>query len=110
MKEKRFYWPVKPIYKGNSVISGLKYRFTALTSRLIRLEFSEDGIFEDRASQVVFNRDFKDCYVQTNIDNGILVFETEDLILKYKENQIFANDTLSIKLKKEPASVWRFGD
>lgn len=110
MKEKRFYWPVKPIYKGNSVISGLKYRFTALTSRLIRLEFSEDGIFEDRASQVVFNRDFKDCYVQTNIDNGILVFETEDLILKYKENQIFANDTLSIKLKKEPASVWCFGD
>lgn len=31
-------------------------RFTVLTDRLIRMEWSEDGVFEDRASQAVVNR------------------------------------------------------
>ena len=111
MSEKnRFSWPVTPLYNGNSAITGLKYRFTALTSRLIRLEYSENGMFEDRASQVVFNRDFEDCAVKTDKSNGTVTFETENLIIKYKENQVFAKGTLSIKLKEEPASIWNYGD
>ena len=31
-------------------------RFTVLTSRLIRMEWSEDGVFEDRATLGVVNR------------------------------------------------------
>ena len=35
-----------------------KARFTVLTDRLIRIEYSEDESFADRASQSVFYRDF----------------------------------------------------
>ena len=40
-----------PIANKNAVIRGDKYRFTVLTDRLLRLEYDEDGIFEDRATQ-----------------------------------------------------------
>lgn len=39
-------------------MTGEKYRFTALTSWLIRMEYAENGAFVDRASQSVLYRDF----------------------------------------------------
>lgn len=42
----------------NNIISGKKYRITMLTQRLVRLEYSENGVFEDRPTQAVINRDF----------------------------------------------------
>lgn len=109
-KNNRFAWNVTPVYKGNGIISGDKYRFTALTSRLFRLEYSENGIFENRASQIVFNREFEECFVKSTISNGIVTFETDDLILNYNENEFFSKDSLSIKLKNEPASIWCYGE
>ncbi len=49
-QDKRFKWDVSPKAKEKSMLIGKNYRFTALTDRLIRLEYSVDGIFEDRAS------------------------------------------------------------
>lgn len=42
----------------DNVVKGEKYRITVLTDGLFRLEYDETGAFEDRATQVVFNRDF----------------------------------------------------
>lgn len=42
-----------------SIIKGDKYRITILTSRLIRFEYNESGIFEDRATENIFNRRFE---------------------------------------------------
>ena len=42
----------------NSIILGKKFRFTILTERLIRLEYSENSTFEDRATSLVVNRKF----------------------------------------------------
>ena len=39
-----------------AIVQGEKYRFTLLTEEMIRLEYSEDGRFEDRATQCVVNR------------------------------------------------------
>ena len=39
------------------VVSGKQYRFTVLTSRLIRMEYSPNGCFEDRATKLAFCRD-----------------------------------------------------
>ena len=57
---------MKDIYKvetrpqalAANMVVGEKYRITMLTAGLIRLEYSEDGVFEDRATQMVFFRDF----------------------------------------------------
>ena len=55
------------IYKTNtnsvcnnkSIVQGDKYRFTVLTPQMIRLEYNEEGIFEDRPTQTVINREFE---------------------------------------------------
>ncbi|MBP3921098.1 MAG: DUF5110 domain-containing protein [Bacilli bacterium] len=41
-----------------SIIQGNKYRITILTERLVRFEYNENGIFEDRATVNIFNRKF----------------------------------------------------
>ena len=106
----RFKWDVSPKANEKSMLIGKNYRFTALTDRLIRLEYSPEGKFEDRASQVVFHRDFPECKFSANLSDGILTAETDEIIITYKENAEFTGDTLKIKLKNEPASEWKFGE
>ena len=50
--------PARPEANGQNILQGDKYRITMLTEGLVRLEYSEDGVFEDRATQTVINRDF----------------------------------------------------
>ncbi len=106
----RFKWKVTPKANENSMLIGKNYRFTALTDRLIRLEYSVDGIFEDRASQVVFHRDFPQCEIKGEVCGGVLTAETKEIVITYTENEDFSAETLKIKLKNEPASEWAFGD
>ena len=40
------------------VIEGENYRISVLTESLVRLEYSENGVFEDGQTQVVQDRDF----------------------------------------------------
>lgn len=110
MSNKRFYWPVRPKASENNIVEGKKYRFTVLTDRLVRMEYSESGKFVDLASQSVFNRDFSDVNFTVKNWGDNLIIETRELVLTYKENAPFSADTLVIKLKNEPASQWRFGE
>ena len=111
MKDKtRFLWETRPLALPANMVSGEKYRFSVLTPSLIRMEYSEQGIFEDRASQSVFFRDFPENKFSVERKDGVLRIETENLIVTYKENADFAEDTLSFKLKTEPASSWNFGE
>ena len=59
--EKRFCWPVRPVALPENTITGEKYRFTVLLPGLVRMEYSPEGIYEDRASQTAFYRDFPKC-------------------------------------------------
>ena len=61
-----------PIAKKEAIIKGDKYRFTILTSRMVRIEYSENGIFEDRATQIVYNRDFDVPEFTVTEKNGII--------------------------------------
>lgn len=106
----RFKWQVKPIANKANMIQGKTYRFTVLTPALIRMEYSEHGLFEDRASQSVFYRDFGEVSYQVTEDAEMLKLETERLIMEYKKEAVFSQDTLSFRLKKEPASSWNYGD
>lgn len=110
MNNQRFKWPVRPIsLQENMVISG-NCRFTVLTERLLRIEYSNAGEFVDNASQSVFYRDFPKCDFSVYEKQEYLFIETPELCLKYKKGCAFKDDTLSIALKHEPASEWHFGE
>ena len=46
-------WKIQTNPKADpeNILQGEKYRITMLTEGLVRLEYSEEGIFEDRATQ-----------------------------------------------------------
>ena len=106
----RFVYETRPLALAKNMVCGKKYRFTVLTPSLIRMEYSKQGIFEDRASQSVFFRDFPENHFSQEVNGDRLKIETENLILTYIENEVFSADTLQVKLKIEPASTWNYGD
>ncbi len=92
----------------NTVIVGFA-RFTVLTDRLFRMEFDKSKSFVDLASQTVFHRNFPESAFSFNEENGIFTLETKALILTYTVGKEFSADTLSVKLKEYPATVWNYG-
>ena len=54
----RFQWPVTPQAHPDNIVVYNNWRFTVLTDRLIRIEYDPQRLFEDRASQTAFHRDF----------------------------------------------------
>lgn len=88
------------------MIIGDKYRITILTECLVRLEYREDGVFEDRLSKTVVNRSFPEVnYSEKRTDEGIEI-ETKSLLIRYDE-QPFSTDGLSIELKGL-GNVWHY--
>ena len=109
-EKNRFQWEVRPVANGANIVKGDCYRFTVLTPALIRMEYDKEGVFEDRASQSMFYRDFESVsYTDCDVGNTLTI-ETGRLFLKYVKNTEFASDTLSVNLKQEPASVWHYSD
>ena len=43
--------------RDENIIKGDKYRFTVLSERLIRLEYSDNGVFVDEPTELVLYRD-----------------------------------------------------
>lgn len=107
MEYSRFKWKTNgEARKENIVISG-NARFTVLTERLVRLEYSLSGEFTDKASQTVFNRDFPKTEYSV-FEDEYLSIETKYLKLKYLKGSPFNRDTVSIELKKF-GNKWEWG-
>ncbi len=108
---KRFKWPTEGKADERAIIRGNFYRFTFLTDRLVRIEYDEKGNFEDRASQQIFFRSLPVPEFTQKIDeNDVLTVETEHILFTYKLGAEFLPETLSIKLKNAPGSVWHYGE
>ena len=82
----------------SKVISGDKYRITVLTDRLLRFEYSDDRRFEDGLTKTVVNRDFPDVSTYVRREEGMLIIETDELIVRYDE-KTFTSNGLSVELK-----------
>ena len=94
------------------VIKGENYRISVLTESLVRLEYSEDGVFEDGQTQVIQNRDFGPVACEVVETEAVLDLHTEHLHLHFEKGP-FAPDRLYIELKGQYAvygSRWHYGD
>lgn len=101
-----------PLALSENMITGDKYRITFLTEGLIRLEYDEEGVFEDRPTQMVFFRDFpKTDYRVVRTEDGIEV-HTKRIHLIYNEKE-FTSWGLSIQVKGNLSayhSIWHYGE
>ena len=73
-----------------AIFKGEKYRITLLTDRLVRLEYSEDGVFYDGLTEQVLNRKFKVPEFTIQEDNKFLELTTKYFKLAYVKNKPFA--------------------
>lgn len=84
--------------EGAIVVCG-NARFTILTSRLIRMEWSENGKFEDRATLGVVNRNLDVPEFSVRRSKSKLVIKTNDLTLTYFGQDMFGEENLTISFE-----------
>jgi alpha-glucosidase (family GH31 glycosyl hydrolase) len=105
-----FKLDVQPIANPAAIVAAPQARFTVLTSRLLRLEYSPIDRFEDRASQVFWYRaqPVPDFEVERTSDR--IVITTAHLRLTYRfAAQSFTRESLAIEVKAT-GQTWKYGD
>jgi alpha-glucosidase (family GH31 glycosyl hydrolase) len=101
-----------PVARPDAVVSGDRWRITVLTAGLVRLEWAEDGVFEDRASTFALHRDLPVPAFETVDGDAALEIVTERLRLTYDRGP-FSPAGLSIQARGNVSNyrgVWRYGE
>ncbi len=92
----------KAMAREESIFQGKKYRITILTESLVRFEYNEEGIFEDRPTKVVWNRNFDVPQFQVKEDEKYLELSTKYFKVSYvKEKSYYGgklNPTSNLKV------------
>ncbi len=102
--------PTCPLAPEANQVVGDHYRITVLTSRMLRLEYSPTGTFEDRPTQMAINRDLGEVEFRVVRDAAGLHLFTDHLVLDYDE-QPFSASGLTVRMTGgyNYHSQWRYG-
>ena len=111
MSLKKYAVVTRPLCSEKAVLQGDRYRISMLTTGLIRFEYSENGKFENRATQMVYNRDFPVPEFRVEKKEGALDIYTKDLEIHY-DKQKFTPGGLMIRVAggKAGERVWHYGE
>ena len=87
-----------PVADPGAVVLSGKARFTVLTPEMIRIQYSDRGLFEDRATFAVINRRLPVPQFTTEQADGWLTIKTAALTLRYKIGGVIDAKTPSDKV------------
>lgn len=73
-----------------AIVQGSKYRISLISERIVRLEYSADGKFNDRPTQLIKKRNIGLPDFSVRQDNNILEITTKYFILNYIKERPFA--------------------
>ena len=74
-----------PIANSKAVVICGNARFTVLTPEMIRIEYSEKGMFEDRPTFTVVNRNLELVDFKKKEDDRFLYIESDKVKLNYRK-------------------------
>ena len=103
---------VRPVADPLAVVRGEKYRISVLTDGLLRLEYADDGTFEDRASAFALHRELPVPDFTVRDGGHALEIVTNRLHLVYDRGP-FTTSGLSVQVRGNVSnyhSVWRYGE
>lgn len=90
--------PYNPAANPGAVVTADNARFTILTERLIRLEYSPDSMFNNNATITFVNRNMPVPWFEQKTENGRLIIKTASLQLSYVLNSgMFSAGNLRIE-------------
>ncbi|MDA8440254.1 MAG: DUF4968 domain-containing protein, partial [Propionibacterium sp.] len=98
-----------PLADHASQVVGPTYRITVLTERLVRFEYSPSGRFEDRATQVVVNRDFPTPEFTVARSGDAVRIITSSFQLSY-DGTVPSATSLEVSSGASYHGVWRPGE
>jgi alpha-glucosidase (family GH31 glycosyl hydrolase) len=101
----------EPIANAESTFTGPQYRFTLINDKVLRYEWSDDGLFEDRASTFAINRNFPKPEFRVEDKEDQLDIITPRFHLRYDKLRFSRNGlvvTFSSK-QTEWGGEWRYG-
>jgi hypothetical protein len=101
---------MSPVARPEAVVRGDRWRVTVLSAGLLRIEWADDGVFEDRASTFALHRDLPVPRFEV-ADGAALEIVTDRLQLVYDRGP-FTPAGLSVHLRGSRSShnVWRYGE
>ena len=104
----------KAIANNECVFKGNKYRITILTERLVRLEYNENGIFNDYPTELVWYRNLPKPEFTVNEDKKVLNISTKYFNLVYlKEKKFYSgkvSPTKNLKISLlNTEKIWYYG-
>ncbi len=108
----RFRLPLSPVAAPEAQVSGDTWRFTVLTTGLVRIEWAPDGVFEDRASTFALHRDLPVPEFQVVESDAVVEIITERFHLTYDRGP-FTPAGLTVQARGALTtwhSRWRYGD
>ncbi|MDD4988413.1 MAG: glycoside hydrolase family 31 protein [Candidatus Izemoplasmatales bacterium] len=109
MRSVNFPFSSKGKAKPDMTIEVGNYRFSILTTRLIRIEYSATQQFLDQPTQTVWSRDFQVVPYQVTEESSRTTIETEDIVLLCTNPTIYSKSSGFITLKSSEVT-WYFGE
>lgn len=94
------------------MIRGDRYRFTLISRRILRLEYDPSGVFEDRPTQTILNRQLEQAPFRKYETDTTLEIDTELFTLYYTKGP-FSPHHLYIDAHNRYTNYgarWRFGE
>ena len=96
----------RPVARADSIVERGNTRFTVLAPRLLRLEWSANGKFEDRATFAFPTRESPTPQYEVRDASGMLTIDTGQLALNYRlDSGPFSAENLSIVVRSIPEPV-----
>lgn len=98
---------------SDAVVQGENYRFTVLSDKVIRMEYSREGHFVDAQTQIVLNRKFPVPEFHVNDSEGKLEIITKYLVITYDKKE-FSKTGLTVQIMgnnyMRKTGTWFYGD
>ncbi len=91
-----------------SIVKGNNYRITVLSERLVRIEYSPNGMFIDYPTQLVLCRNFSVPKFECIQDDKYLEISTKYFKLSYSKNMPITESSLRITLNNTDL-MWYYG-
>ena len=103
----------RSVSNESNIIKGEKYRFTILSPRLIRLEYSESGNFVDKPTEFARFRDFSEFKFEKQENDKFLLIRTKYFQVTYLKNKPIlgtkVNPTANLKIELlKTDNVWYY--
>lgn len=108
----KYTFPNDPVPNPAAVVAGGRFRFTLINDTVLRYEWSDDGVFEDRPSTFALNRNFPAPEFTVVDTDDQLEIRTDAFHLTYNKDRFDSNGFVVSFCNKNTlwGADWRYGE